>query len=58
LGFELTKKEFNNLRCQIGISNWGGTRYVPMAFTEQGVAMISSVLHSDRAVLDVIKEKH
>ena len=58
MGFELTKKEFNNLRCQIDISNWGDTRYVPMAFTEQGVAMISSVLHSDRAVLDVIKEKH
>ena len=48
--FELTREEFNNLRCQIDISNWGGTRYMPMAFTEQGVAMISSVLHSDRAV--------
>jgi len=34
--FVLTKKEFENLRSQIGTSNWGGTRYMPMAFTEQG----------------------
>ncbi len=48
--FELIKSEFNNLRSQIVISSWGGSRYSPMAFTEQGVAMLSSVLRSDRAV--------
>jgi len=48
--FELSKEELENLRCQIGTSSWGGTRYQPMAFTEQGVAMISSVLNSKRAV--------
>ena len=37
--FELNKEEFENLRSQIGTSRWGGTRYLPMAFTEQGVAM-------------------
>jgi hypothetical protein len=42
--FELTDNEFSNLRSQIGTSNWGGTRYLPSAFTEQGVAMLSSVL--------------
>jgi hypothetical protein len=41
--FELTKKEFENLRSQIGTSSWGGMRYMPMAFTEQGVAMLSSI---------------
>jgi len=48
--FELTGEEFENLRCQIDTSSWGGTRYMPMAFTEQGVAMLSSVLRSERAV--------
>lgn len=48
--FELSDKEFQSLRCQIGTSNWGGTRYTPMAFTEQGVAMLSSVLNSKQAV--------
>jgi hypothetical protein len=48
--FELSKEEFDNLRSQIGTSSWGGTRYAPMAFTEQGVAMLSSVLNSDRAI--------
>ena len=48
--FMLTKKEFENLRSQIGTSNWGGTRYMPMAFTEQGVAMLSSVLNSKTAI--------
>jgi hypothetical protein len=37
--FELTKSELVELRCQIGSSKWGGTRYIPFAFTEQGVAM-------------------
>ena len=39
------------MRCQIGTSSWGGRRYLPQAFTEQGVAMLSSVLHSKRAVM-------
>jgi len=48
--FELTQEEFNSLRSQIVTSNRGGTRYMPMVFTEQGVAMLSSVLNSDRAI--------
>jgi len=48
--FDLTKDEFENLRSQIVTSSWGGARYLPMAFTEQGVAMLSSVLKSDRAI--------
>ncbi len=48
--FELTKLEFDNLRSQIVTSSWGGTRYSPMVFTEQGVAMLSSVLNSDTAI--------
>ena len=46
--FELTKDELENWRCQFGTSSWGGTRYIPMAFTEQGVAMLSSVLNSKK----------
>jgi phage regulator Rha-like protein len=49
--FELNKEELEILRGQIGTSSWGGVRYAPMAFTEQGVAMLSSVLNSERAVL-------
>jgi hypothetical protein len=49
--FRLTKKEFDNLIFQIGTSSWGGTRKLPNAFTEQGVAMLSSVLHSERAII-------
>lgn len=48
--FQLTKKEFENLRSQFGTSSWGGRRYPPYAFTEQGVAMLSSVLNSERAI--------
>lgn len=49
--FVLTKEELEFLRCQNGTSNLkGGTRYLPMAFTEQGVAMLSSVLKSPRAI--------
>ena len=48
--FELTKDEFENLRRHFGASSWGGTRYMPLAFTEEGVAMLSSVLRSKRAV--------
>jgi hypothetical protein len=58
--FQLTAKEIDHLRYQSGTSNlpsqfgtpsWGGRRYLPYAFTEQGVAMLSSVLRSKRAVL-------
>lgn len=49
--FELNSDEFQNLRSQFGTSSWGGVRYPPMAFTEQGVAMLSSVLNSERAIL-------
>ena len=49
--FQLAKDEFKYLRSRIGISSsWGGRRYPPYAFTEQGVAMLSSVLRSQRAV--------
>ncbi len=53
--FQLTKEEFHGLRCQFGTSKSategrGGRRYRPYVFTEQGVAMLSSVLHSERAV--------
>ncbi len=48
--FQLTKEELRNLMCQFGISSWGGTRKLPYAFTEQGVAMLSGVLHSKKAV--------
>lgn len=48
--FQLTIQEFKNLIFQNGISSWGGTRYQPMAFTEQGVAMLSSVLNSQTAI--------
>src|SRR5438105_11082512 len=48
--FELNKEEFDNLKSQFGTSSWGGIRYSPMAFTEQGVAMLSSVLNSERAI--------
>jgi len=48
--FYLTKKEFDDLRCQLGTSSWGGSRYNPMVFTEQGVAMLSSVLSSNRSI--------
>lgn len=49
--FELTKEEFNSLRSQFVTSNKrGGTRYMPFAFTEQGVAMLSSILNSEVAI--------
>ncbi len=48
--FELTKDELENLRCQIGTSSWGGSRYPPFAFNEYGVAMLSGVLNSPKAV--------
>lgn len=48
--FQLSKEEFDTLRSQIVTSNWGGRRYLPYVFTEQGVAMLSSVLHSRKAI--------
>ena len=49
--FELTKEEWESLRCNFCTSNKrGGTRYMPFAFTEPGVAMLSSVLNSDVAI--------
>ena len=52
--FQLTKDEFvklkNDLIFQNGISNWGGTRKLPYAFTEQGLAMLSGILNSDIAI--------
>lgn len=57
--FQLTRDEFgglmrqidaSNLRSQFATSSWGGRRYLPYAFTEQGVAMLSSVLRSKRAI--------
>jgi hypothetical protein len=57
--FQLTREEIeeltrqidaSNLRSQFATSSWGGRRYLPYAFTEQGVAMLSSVLRSKRAV--------
>jgi ORF6N domain len=48
--FVLAPEEWRNLKSQNVISSWGGARSIPMAFTEQGVAMLSSVLRSERAV--------
>lgn len=49
--FQLNQEEFTNLRSQsVTSSGWGGRRYPPFAFTEQGVAMLSSVLNSPRAI--------
>ena len=49
--FELSLEEFQDLRSQIGSSSWGGgSRYVPMAFSEYGIVMLASVLHSQRAI--------
>ena len=49
--FQLTTPEFDNLRYQSGTSSsWGGRRTPPYAFTEHGVTMLSSVLHSERAI--------
>ncbi len=48
LRFEIeTLEQNNNLRLQIETSSWGGSRYLPYAFTEQGVAMLSGILNSD-----------
>jgi len=59
--FKLEKKEFDLLRSQIVTSKRGGTKQVPLVFTEQGVAMLSSVLHSERAItvnIQIIRTFH
>lgn len=53
--FQLTNSEYENLKCQIGISSldenrYGGRRYLPYVFTEQGISMLSAVLHSETAI--------
>ena len=48
--FELTENDLQNLTSQIVISSWGGQRHKPFAFTEQGIAMLSSVLKSKKAI--------
>jgi hypothetical protein len=48
--FQLTEIEFKNLMFQNGISSWGGKRKLPYVFTEQGVAMLSGILNSNRAI--------
>ncbi len=48
--FSLSEKEWSNLRSQFVTSSWGGARYRPFVFTEQGVAMLSSILNSKTAI--------
>ena len=48
--FQLSKEEQEILKCQNGISSWGGDRYLPYAFTENGIAMLSSILRSPTAI--------
>lgn len=48
--FQLDNKEFTNLKSQFVTSSWGGRRTPPRAFTEEGIAMLASVLHSDVAI--------
>ncbi len=48
--FQVSKEELLNLKSQIVISSWGGSRVTPFAFSEQGIAMLSSVLRSSQAV--------
>jgi hypothetical protein len=48
--FQLSSKEWNNLKSQFATSSWGGRRKPPFVFTEHGVLMLSSVLNSERAI--------
>jgi hypothetical protein len=48
--YQLTRQEVTNLKSQFVTSSWGGVRKLPYAFTQEGVAMLSSVLNSDRAI--------
>jgi len=49
--FQLTQEEAGSLRSQFATSNRGGRRYLPYVFTQEGVAMLSSVLNSERAIM-------
>lgn len=49
--FRLSERETQNLRSQLVTSSWGGRRYLPLAFTEKGIAMLSSVLRNTKAAL-------
>ena len=53
--FQLTTEEMNNLKSQFVTSSWGGTRKLPYAFTEPGIAQLSSVLHSEKAIETSVK---
>jgi hypothetical protein len=54
--FQLAQDEFRNLKCQFGISSsWGGRRHAPYVFTEQGVAMLSSVLRRASCSLPAVR---
>ena len=54
--FQLSDEEFEILKCQNGISSWGGDRYLPYAFTRNGIAMLSSVLRTKTAIVsDLIR---
>ena len=48
--FQLSIQELRDLKSQIVTSSWGGVRKLPFVFTQEGIAMLSSVLHSDRAI--------
>ncbi|OAV65479.1 ORF6N domain protein [Bacteroidales bacterium Barb6] len=48
--FTMTNDEYENLRCQIGTSSWGGRRYLPYVFTEQRLAMLSGIINSPVAI--------
>lgn len=48
--FQLNSSEFENLKSQFATSSWGGNRKLPYAFTEHGILMLSSVIHSDQAI--------
>lgn len=48
--FQLSKEELQDLRLQIETSSWGGSRYIPNAFTEHGITMLSSILKSETAI--------
>jgi hypothetical protein len=48
--FQITNQEFENLRSHFVTSSWGGSRYLPYAFTEHGITMLASVLNSDKAI--------
>jgi len=53
--FQLSKEDVENLKCQNGISSWGGDRHLPYAFTENGVAMLSGILRSKTAIVANIR---